>query len=98
MKYNRKDIISAVAKKTGYTKSDVAVVVSEVFNTIGEMFTETDELSISNFGTFTVRTINERTGRNPRTGEQILIPPTKAVSFKSSANLKNKVRGNKING
>lgn len=55
-----------------------------VFEVLGETIDETDRLSIHNFGTFKAVNRAARTGRNPRTGEEISIEAKRVVAFKRS--------------
>ena len=50
-----------------------------------------DSVSLKGFGTFEVRSRSERTGRNPRTGETLVIPASKVPAFKVSSALKKAV-------
>jgi nucleoid DNA-binding protein len=83
---NRLDIIRAVAKVLT-TKGEAAKVVETTFETIREALNKEEKVVISNFGTFRVKHRQQRTGRNPKTGEQVEVPPRKGVRFKASKNL-----------
>lgn len=52
-----------------------------------------DDVLISGFGKFCVHEKKERRGRNPATGEEMVLAPRKVISFKCSSNLRNKVNG-----
>ena len=83
---NRLDIIKAVAK-TLTTKGEAAKAVETTFETIRQALGREEKVVISNFGTFRVKHRQQRQGRNPKTGEQVLVPPRKGVRFKASKNL-----------
>ena len=87
-KSSRNLIVDKVAKMTGYTKADVMKVVPAVFAALKELLSESEEVSIHDFGTFFVRNIKSRKGRNIWTGETLTIKESKYISFKSSKSLK----------
>ena len=70
-------------------------------NTLIEMFFESlkknleegKDVKISGFGNFILREKNARPGRNPKTGEEVLIKERRVVTFKSGLKLKNKLEG-----
>ncbi|MBI4376576.1 MAG: HU family DNA-binding protein [Elusimicrobia bacterium] len=83
---NRLDIIKAVAKVLT-TKGEAAKAVETTFDTIRGALNDGHKVVISNFGTFRVKQRKERQGRNPKTGQQVMVPPRKGVRFKASKNL-----------
>ena len=86
---NREEFVKAVAEKAGITKKDAATVVNAVLEVIEEAMKKGEEVKFTGFGTFKVVTRRERKGRNPRTGEEIVIPAAKVVRFSPGAKLKN---------
>jgi DNA-binding protein HU-beta len=85
---NKNDLIDAVAERTGLAKSDAARAVEAVFGTITETLQKGDQVALSGFGTFVAKLRAARTGRNPRTGEAIAIPASRAPGFKAGKALK----------
>ncbi|HBL16765.1 MAG: hypothetical protein A2X36_00385 [Elusimicrobia bacterium GWA2_69_24] len=83
---NRLDIIRSVAKVLT-TKGEAAKAVETTFDTIVGALREGEKVVISNFGTFRVKARQARTGRNPKTGQTVEVPPRKGVRFKASKNL-----------
>ncbi len=83
---NRLDIIKAVAKVLT-TKGEAARAVETTFETIRAALGNDQKVVISNFGTFRVRHRQQRQGRNPKTGQQVSVPPRRGVRFKASKNL-----------
>jgi DNA-binding protein HU-beta len=69
-------------------RSDVATLLDLTFETIGEAIAADGRLSLPGFGTFTAKTIPARPGRNPRTGEAIMIAEQRSIAFKPSDRLK----------
>ncbi len=87
------DIIEKIYEKFNdkITKKDISEIVDKVFNIMKESLEKDKELKIKGFGTWKVKEKKERKGRNPQTGETIIIPPRKVVSFKVSRILKEKI-------
>lgn len=85
------ELVEAVATKAGLTKADATRAIDATFETITSALKNGDKVPLIGFGTFGVSERNERTARNPRTGETITIPAKKVVSFKAGTALKNSV-------
>ena len=86
------DLVSAVAEKSGVQKKDADKVVTAVFDSISEELQSGDKVQLVGFGTFEVKQRSERKGRNPQTKEEIIIPASKAPSFKAGKALKDAVQ------
>ena len=85
---NKNDLIEAVAERTGLAKSDAARAVEALLGTITETLQKGDPVALAGFGTFVAKVRAARTGRNPRTGEPIAIPASRAPAFKAGKGLK----------
>lgn len=83
---NRLDIIRSVAKVLT-TKGEAAKAVETTFAMVAAALKNGEKVVISNFGTFRVKHRQQRLGRNPKTGQQVSVPPRKGVRFKASKNL-----------
>ena len=88
---NKTELIAAVAEKAGFSKKDADKVISATIDTIVETVTAGDKVALVGFGTFEVRDRKERTGRNPRTKEDITIPASKLPVFKAGRTFKDSV-------
>lgn len=66
----------------------IEFILSIIFNTIIKALEQEGSLNINRFGKFTVKDQKQRWARNPRTGEDILIPARKTVKFKLSPSLR----------
>ena len=87
---NKKEFIKSVASKIdGATQKDISVVLDTMVETVKETLATGDKIGIVGFGTFEVTEYPERTGRNPSTGEQIILEPAKVPKFKVSKAFKN---------
>lgn len=81
-----------ISEKTGITQSLVLKVIDELLDEMIETLSRGEGIELRNFGVFKVKLRKERTGRNPRTGEAVPIPPKKIAYFKAGKILKVKVK------
>ena len=88
---NKNELVEAIALSTEITKTDVDKVVTSLTEVITDELEKGDSVSLKGFGTFEVRSRSERTGRNPRTGETLVIPASKVPAVKVSSALKKPV-------
>lgn len=88
---NKTELVASVAEKAGMTKKDAEKVINAVFSSIEEALANNDKVQIIGFGTFEVKTREERKGRNPQTGKEITIPASKSPVFKAGKGLKDVV-------
>jgi len=77
-----KELIDEIATSTNQSQSFSASFVNELVNVIEAGLRETGSVRISGFGKFELRWMNERTGRNPQTGEEIIIPAQNKIVLK----------------
>ncbi|MBN2575987.1 MAG: integration host factor subunit alpha [Deltaproteobacteria bacterium] len=88
------DIVETVYERVGgFSKKEAAEIVETVFDTIKATLERGEKIKISGFGNFVVRDKNSRTGRNPQTGEEIVITARRVLTFKPSQVLKNSLNG-----
>ncbi len=88
----KKDIVMKIANETKMKQQDIKVVVQKTLNTIIEGLVAGQNVELRNFGIFKVKSRRGRTGRNPRTGEIVPVPPKKAVVFKPGLEMKKLVK------
>ncbi|UCF77962.1 MAG: HU family DNA-binding protein [Candidatus Eiseniibacteriota bacterium] len=84
---NKAELIGAVAKVAGLTKKDATIAVEATLDTIRKNTKK--GVQLVGFGSFSVAKRKGRIGRNPRTGEEIKIPPSKTVRFRPGSAYKN---------
>ncbi len=89
---NKSELIEIVTEKTEITKKVAERVVNAVFESITDSLAGGDKVQVIGFGTFEVRQREAREGRNPATGETIMIPALKVPVFKAGKKLKDSVR------
>jgi len=85
------DLVEMVYGRVGSSKKETTEVVEEVLTIIRERLCEGDKVKISGFGTFIVNDKRARRGRNPQTGDPIIIERRRVLSFKPSQILKEMV-------
>jgi DNA-binding protein HU-beta len=85
---NKSDLVDAVAADTGLTKADATKAVDALFDAVTGALKSGDEVRLVGFGTFAVSERAARTGKNPRTGEEIQIAASKQPKFKPGKGLK----------
>lgn len=88
----KKDLIELVAKKANLTNKASKDAVGAVLAGIRDSLKRNEKVVITGFGTFSVRKRQERTGRNPKTGERITIGARKAPCFTPGKTLKRLVK------
>ena len=83
------DLIERVCERIGgFSKKEAADLVEAVFEVMKSTLETGEKIKISGFGNFVVREKNPRPGRNPRTGEEIMIEARRVLTFKASNILK----------
>lgn len=88
---NKAELINAVAEKAGLSKKDTETVVNATIDVIAGTLADGDKVQLVGFGAFEVKSRAERTGRNPKTKEEIKIPASKVPVFKPGKALKDAV-------
>jgi DNA-binding protein HU-beta len=81
------DIINEVVTRTGVTKTKAEMAVETVFDAMKKALAQGDRIELRGFGVFNVKPRKTGIGRNPRTGQEVSIPPGKAVRFKPGKEL-----------
>ena len=84
-------IVDAVAEANGYSRNQAFEIVEILLERIKAALESGDDVLISSFGKFCVKTKDERRGRNPATGKDLILAPRKVVTFRLSGKLKEKL-------
>ena len=88
----KKELLNVLSEKLGIKK----IETEKYLNTLEELITEElkkgEDFTLGKLGTFKVKDRAEKNGVNPKTGEKIVIPARKAVTFKASKNLSTLVK------
>ena len=85
---NKTDLINAIADEVELSKTDITKAVNAFIEVVVDTVKNDDDVTLIGFGTFTKKSRAERTGRNPRTGEEITIPASYMPSFKAGKQFK----------
>ncbi len=88
---NKSDLIAALAKEAELPLRKAEEIVNLVFETMSKALVEGNRIEIRGFGSFMVKEYRGYTGRNPKTGEQILVTDKRLPFFKTGKELKEKV-------
>jgi DNA-binding protein HU-beta len=88
---NKAELIDAVAETTDLSKADAEKATNAVLDSIIDVLSKGDQVTLLGFGTFSVRDRAARTGRNPQTGETIQIKASKSPGFKAGKAFKDAV-------
>jgi integration host factor subunit alpha len=84
-------IVEAVVENNGYTQQKAFETVEIMLELIKRSLENGEDVMISNFGKFCVKEKRERRGRNPATGEDMMMAPRKVVKFRSSGKLRDRI-------
>ncbi|MBI4553654.1 MAG: HU family DNA-binding protein [Candidatus Latescibacteria bacterium] len=87
------DIVARIAQQTGMTKADTADVLDSLLEAISAALGRGEKIEMRGFGIFKVEKRKARVARNPKTGQEIRIPPRSVPVFKPSDHLKGRVQG-----
>lgn len=90
---NKTDLVNVVSAETEVSKKDVDAVVNATLDAIVNALKEGDKVQLIGFGTFEVKDVAAREGRNPQTGETIAIEASKKPAFSASKALKDALNG-----
>jgi len=82
------ELVDEIAQKADLTRKHSEVIVDAVFSSIVEALQGGDKIELRGFGSFRVRHRASRTGRNPKTGEGVLVPAKKVPYFKPGKELR----------
>ncbi|MGA8181070.1 MAG: integration host factor subunit alpha [Desulfobacterales bacterium] len=86
-------IVELVQNQTGFSKNKSSEIVETVLEIVKNTLASEEDVMISGFGKFCVKQKNERKGRNPATGEDLLLESRKVVTFKCSGKLRDRING-----
>jgi len=94
MALTKADIIESVHQQLGFPKKQSNEVVEQLIETIKSTLASGEDVLVSGFGKFCVNDKKERRGRNPATGDSMMLKSRRVVTFKCSGKLRRKVNGN----
>jgi len=86
-------IVESIQDQTGFPKNKSVDIVETLLEIIKSTLVSGEDVLISGFGKFCVNEKKKRSGRNPSTGEALMLARRKVVTFKCSGKLRNKING-----
>ena len=93
MTITKANIVEAVAEQIGYTKKRSIYTIEILLELIKRSLESGEDVLVSGFGKFHVNERRERRGRNPSTGEDMMLEPRRVVTFNCSRKLRDKING-----
>jgi integration host factor subunit alpha len=87
------EMINSISDQIGYTKNQASELVEILLELMKSSLESGDDVLISGFGKFQVKEKKERKGRNPATGNDMMLKPRKVVTFRCSGNLRKRING-----
>ena len=88
---NKPELAAAVAEQLGLTKKETERILTCAFEVISDALAEGEKVQIAGFGAFETKERSPHIGRNPKTGEPVEVPATRAAVFKAGKKLKERV-------
>ncbi len=88
---NKSQLIEALAQEINLPLREVSPITNTILDTMVEALAAGDSIEIRGFGSFVVKEYESYTGRNPKTGASIKVPPKRLPFFKVGKELKEKV-------
>ncbi|MFC1885619.1 integration host factor subunit alpha [Thermodesulfobacteriota bacterium] len=93
MALTKAQIIESIYQQIGFTRKKSFETVETLLEILKKALGSGDDVLISGFGKFCVKDKNKRRGRNPATGDDMMLRPRKVVTFKCSGKLRQKING-----
>lgn len=91
MTLTKSHLIDAVAETNGFPKTDSAAIVETIIEIIKSRLAANEDVLISGFGKFCVKKKRKHRGRNPATGEALILDARRVVTFKCSGKLRDRI-------
>ena len=95
MALTKSDIVESISKQVGFTRKQSIETVESLLEIIKKTLASGDDVLVSGFGKFCVKSKKKRRGRNPATGDDMMLRPRKVVTFRCSGKLRKKVNTKK---
>ena len=88
-------IVESIQKELDFPKNKSTEIIETLLELIKSALESGEDVLISGFGKFCVNEKNERRGRNPATGDEVMLRPRRVVTFRCSGNLRDKINHKK---
>jgi len=96
MTLTKAQIIEEIRHRNGFTRIQSIEAVETLLEIIKSTLESREDVLISGFGRFCVREKRERKGRNPATGDSMMLRPRRVVTFRCSGKLRDRINGKKV--
>jgi len=96
MTLTKAQIIEEIRHRNGFTRIQSIEAVETLLEIIKSTLESREDVLISGFGRFCVREKRERKGRNPATGDAMMLRPRRVVTFRCSGKLRDRINGKKV--
>ena len=96
MALTKADIIQNINQELGFPQKRSTEMVEQLIETIKSTLASGEDVLVSGFGKFCVNEKKERRGRNPATGDSMMLRSRRVVTFKVSGKLRRKINGYEI--
>ena len=93
MTLTKEKLVQTLYDQSGFSKHQSRALVEAIFEMVKKSLESGDDVLISGFGKFSVKTKSPRRGRNPATGEDLTLGARRIVMFRSSPVLRDKING-----
>ena len=94
MTLTKAQMVESVQNQIGLPRNRSSEIVETLLEIIKSTLASGEDVMVSGFGKFSVNEKNARRGRNPSTGEDMMLEARKVVTFKCSGKLRDKINGN----
>ena len=94
MALTKVQIVESICNQIGFTQKRSSEIIETLLEIIKSTLESGEDVLISNFGKFCVKQKEKRKGRNPATGDAMMLLPRKVVAFKCSGKLRDRINGN----
>ena len=93
MALTKVEIVESIKEQFGFTKNQSFETVETLLEIMKKTLESGEDILVSGFGKFRVKEKSERRGRNPATGDDLMLTPRRVVTFRCSGKLRDKVNG-----
>lgn len=92
MALTKTDMVDTIQKRIGFSRKKSTDLIETFIEIMKRTIESGDDVLVSGFGKFCVKEKKQRKGRNPATGQDMLLAPRRVVTFKCSSVLRDKVK------
>lgn len=89
---NNKEFLAELSQRSGYMQNDTMKLVRTAIDAISNVFGDNNKLQVPSFGTFEAKKHLERIVVNPSTGQRMMVPPKRVLSFRPVSTIKEQLK------